>query len=187
MVLNIYGTQLNGKNDRRWRIEHAQVIHPDDLNLFGNFSIIPSVQPTHATSDMYWAEERLGKDRITTAYAYKKLMEQNGMIVNGSDFPVESINPLYGFYAAVSRMDLNGYPVTGFQAENGLSRKDALRAMTIWAAYANFEENQKGSLEVGKCADFVILDKDIMEIPLNEIPKVQVKKTFINGELVFSR
>ena len=187
MVLNIYGDQLKGNNNNRWRIEHAQVIHPNDLNLFGKFNIIPSVQPTHATSDMYWAEDRLGKHRMASAYAYKQLMGQNNLIVNGSDFPVESINPLYGFYAAISRMDLHGYPENGFQAENALSRQEALKAMTIWAAYANFEENQKGSLEPGKYADFVILEKDIIEIPLKEIPKVKVLKTFINGELVFAR
>ena len=158
MVLNIYSELLTKNNNNRWRIEHAQVIHQDDINLFGTYNIIPSVQPTHATSDMYWAQERLGTKRINTAYAYKELLDQNNLIVNGSDFPVESINPLYGFYAAVARKDLSGYPENGFQTKNAMTRKEALKAMTFWAAYGNFEEEYKGSLEQGKYADFVILD-----------------------------
>lgn len=187
LMLNIYGEVLKEKNDRRWRIEHCQTISENDFNLFGKYSVIPSVQPTHATSDMYWIEERLGKERMKECYAYKQLMEQNGMIANGSDFPVESINPLFGFYAAVVRKDQSvpGRPQNGFQMENALTREQALKAMTVWAAYANFEEKEKGSIEKGKFADFVILEDDIMKIAPEKIFSVKVKATYINGEKVF--
>ncbi|MGE5424076.1 MAG: amidohydrolase, partial [Syntrophothermus sp.] len=184
LVLHIYGEFLKGKNDRRWRIEHAQVVDPADISLFGKFSIIPSVQATHATSDMYWAPDRLGKERVRWAYAYKDLMNQNGWIPDGTDFPIENINPLLTFYAAVSRKDVKGYPEGGFQKENALTREEALKSITIWAAKASFDEDTRGSLEKVKFADFVILDKDIMTTPENEIPGVKVLGTFLNGELV---
>jgi len=186
MILDIYGKHLQGPNDKRWRIEHCQVVSKEDFEKFKMFSIIPSVQATHATSDMYWAEDRLGHERVKGAYAYKQLMKQNGFIVNGSDFPIESINPLYGFYAAVARQDAKEQPEGGYQMENSLTRVEALKAMTIWAAMANFEENEKGSLELGKAADFVILEHDIMEVPLNAIQNIKVLKTFINGEEVYA-
>jgi predicted amidohydrolase YtcJ len=186
-MLNIYAGVLKGKNDRRWRIEHSQVVSPQDVQLFGDNNIIPSVQPTHATSDMRWAVARLGLTRIRSAYAYKQLLEQNGWIPLGTDFPVESINPMYTFYAAVARKDLKGYPETGFQMENALSRKQALMGMTIWAAKANFEEKEKGSIEPGKFADFVILDQDIMQTKTANLPNVKVLKTFVNGEKVYDK
>jgi len=187
VMLNIYGEILGGENDRRWRIEHAQVIHPDDFHLFGKYSIIPAINTTHATSDMYWADERLGNERLQHAYAYKKLLEQNGWLPNGSDFPVENINPLYGFYAGVARKDLEGYPEGGFQPENALTRKQALKAMTIWAARGMFEENQKGSIEPGKQADFVVTDHDIMQIDMSRVPDVEVLRTFVQGEEVYRK
>ncbi|MDB4901351.1 MAG: amidohydrolase [Mucilaginibacter sp.] len=187
VILKVYASVLKGKNDRRWRIEHAQVLSPDDIKYFGEYNIIPSVQPTHATSDMYWAGTRLGSKRLKSAYAYKQLLEQNGWIPLGTDFPVENINPMYTFYAAVERKDFKGYPEDGFQSENALTREEALMGMTIWAAKANFEEKEKGSIEPGKYADFVILDKDIMKIDGSELPKVKVLKTFINGEKVYER
>jgi len=185
-LLKIYAKILKGKNDRRWRLEHAQIISPEDMHYFGDFSIIPSVQPTHATSDMFWALDRLGSTRISTAYPYKSLMNQNGWIPLGTDFPVENINPLYTFYSAVIRKDFSGKPESGFQMENALNRIETLKGMTIWAAKANFEENEKGSLEPGKFADMVILDQDIMQVAGKDIPKVKVYKTFVNGNLVFS-
>ena len=185
LLLNVYSHMLKGKNDLRWRIEHAQVVEPSDLQKFANYGIIPSVQPTHATSDMYWAGERLGFDRLKTAYAYKDLLKENGKIALGTDFPVEQINPLLTFYAAVVRKDLKGFPENGFQFENALSRQDALRGMTIWAAYANFEEHEKGSIEPGKFADFVVLNQDILKIDGNLIPKTNVFMTFSNGEEVY--
>lgn len=187
VVLNLYGDILKGKNDLRWRIEHAQVVDPADMHKFGDFQIIPSVQPTHATSDMNWAVKRLGEERIKYAYAYQDLLKQNAWIPLGSDFPVENINPLLTFYAATVRKDLEGLPRGGFQPENALSRQDALKGMTIWAAKANFEEMEKGSIEVGKFADFVILDQDIMKIKAENVPHVQVLKTYINGDKVYEK
>jgi len=184
-MLKIYAKYLKGKNDRRWRIEHAQVINENDFTLFGDNNIIPSVQPTHATSDMYWAAERLGSERIKGAYAYKQLLDENGWIPLGTDFPVEDISPLKTFYAAVVRKDAKGWPANGFQMENALTREEALRGMTIWAAKANFEENEKGSLEKGKSADFVILDNDLMKEAPEKLLQVKVLKTFVNGEKVY--
>jgi len=187
VMLKIYAANLKGKNDLRWRIEHAQIVSPQDLDMFGQYSIVPSVQPTHATSDMYWAGKRLGRERLKTAYAYKQLLKQNGWIPLGTDFPVENINPLYTFYAAVERKDLKGFPEGGFQPENALSRIEALKGMTIWAAKANFEEKEKGSIEPGKYADFVILDKDIMKVKGSEIPATKVTQTYINGVKVYDK
>jgi predicted amidohydrolase YtcJ len=187
VMLKVYAANLKSKNDLRWRIEHSQVVSPQDLDMFDKYSIIPSVQPTHATSDMYWAGKRLGSQRLKTAYAYKQLLKQNGWLPLGTDFPVENINPLYTFYAAVERKDLKGFPEGGFQPENALSRVEALKGMTIWAAKANFEEKEKGSIEPGKYADFVILDKDIMKIKGSEIPTTKVTKTYINGVKVYDK
>lgn len=184
-VLDVYGGILKGKNDRRWRIEHAQILHPDDLHKFGKYSIVPSVQTTHATSDMYWVGERIGQERLKKAYAYKELLEQNGWLPNGSDFPIEQVNPLLGFYAAIARQDAKGFPEGGFQIENSLNHKETLKAMTIWAAYANFEEASRGSLEAGKWADMVFLDRDIMEVPLLEILETKVLRTYVGGERVY--
>ncbi len=185
LILSIYSDFLKEKNDRRWRIEHAQIIHPDDFTLFKQYSIIPSVQPTHATSDMYWAENRIGKQRMQGAYAFHDLLIQNGWIPLGTDFPIEDINPIHTFYAAVARKDLNSYPEHGFQMENAIGREDALRGMTIWAAKSGFEEHLKGSIEKGKLADFVVLDTDLMKAKTEMIPNTQVLSTFISGEQVF--
>jgi len=182
LVLQVYAAVLSPGNDLRWRIEHAQVVNPDDMALFQRYNIIPAINATHATSDMGWAEARLGADRITQAYAYRNLLETNGWFPNGSDFPVEQINPLLGFYAAVTRQDLQGHPSGGWFPEQRLTRQEALRAMTIWAAKASFEEKEKGSLEPGKQADFVILDQDIMVIDPRLIPKSRVKSTWIGGK-----
>jgi predicted amidohydrolase YtcJ len=186
-MLNIYAKYLKGKNDLRWRIEHAQVVNQNDFNLFGENSIIPSVQPTHATSDMYWAGDRLGNERVRGAYAYKQLLQQNGWIPLGTDFPVEDISPFKTFYAAVVRKDAKGWPNGGYQTENALTREEALRGMTIWAAKSNFEEKEKGSLEPGKFADFIILDKDIMKADDAELLQINVLKTFLGGEKVYEK
>jgi predicted amidohydrolase YtcJ len=186
-ILKIYGKYLKGKNDRRWRIEHAQVVAPEDFALFGRYSVIPSVQPTHATSDMYWAGERLGPQRVKGAYAYRQLLEQNGWLPLGTDFPVEDISPFKTFYAAVVRRDAKGFPAGGYQMENALSRRQALWGMTLWAARSNFEEGEKGSLERGKWADFVILDRDLMKVGENELPGAKVLATYVAGSAVFQR
>ena len=185
-ALRAYSKALEGQTDRRWRVEHAQIIPPEGFDYFTkNHNILPSVQPTHATSDMYWAEDRVGAERMKGAYAYKKLLDRSGVIPLGTDFPVEHVNPMYTFHSAVARKDLKNYPEDGFQMEDALTREEALRGMTIWAAFANFEENEKGSIEVGKFADFTILDKDIMEVDEKELPNTKVIATFINGELVY--
>jgi predicted amidohydrolase YtcJ len=186
-VLKIYNKYLQGKNDKRWRIEHAQVVNEQDFNLFGLTSIIPSVQPTHATSDMYWAEERLGKSRLQHAYAYQQLLQQNGWIPLGTDFPVEDISTFKTFLASVVRKDDKGFPANGFQKENALTREQTLRGMTIWAAKANFLEKETGSLEVGKKADFILLDKDLMKITDTEILQTKVAATWVDGKKVFER
>lgn len=185
-ILRIYASVLKGKNDRRWRIEHAQVVNPADMGMFGQYSIIPSVQPTHATSDMYWAATRLGPERIKHAYPYQELLKQNGWLPLGTDFPVEDINPLKTFLAAVARTDTSGYPAGGFQPENALSREDALRGMTIWAAKGCLEEESRGSLEPGKLADLVILDQDLLQVPLQQVMKTRVLATFSGGEQVYA-
>jgi predicted amidohydrolase YtcJ len=187
IVLNIYKEFLKGKNDLRWRIEHAQVIDPQDISMFRTYSIIPSIQSTHATSDMNWAFNRLGKRRIKWAYVYKNLLDQNGWLPNGTDFPVEKISPLLTFYAAVARQDVKGLPEKGFQPENALSREEALRSITIWAAKAGFAEYNRGSIDIGKIADFVILDHDLITCPLKEIPSVNVLMTVVGGEKVFEQ
>jgi len=198
-MLMMYGTNpkmfgdIDGKafnsitKERRWRIEHAQIVSKKDLEWIKALHVIPSIQPTHATSDMYWASERLGKDRVKTAYAYKDLLNAAGMVALGTDFPVEDISPFKTFYAAVFRKDSKGFPEKGFQMENALSREETLRGMTIWAAYTNFEEKEKGSLEKGKFADFIILDTDLMKCDEKHILSTKVISTYINGEKVFSK
>ena len=183
-ILNVYAKYLKGKNDKRWRIEHAQIINPADFHLFGDNSIVPSVQPTHGTSDMYWAGDRLGAERLKGGYAFKQLLNENGWLPLGTDFPVEEINPFKTFLAAVARQDSKGFPAGGFQMENALTREQTIRGMTIWAAKANRMEKQVGSLEVGKKADFIILDKNLMKVPTDSILQIKVKRTYLNGERV---
>lgn len=185
-VLDLYARSLGGINDLRWRIEHAQVVSPQDRHYFADFGIIPSVQPIHATSDMAWAETRLGPVRIQDAYAFKSLKEELGIIAIGTDFPVEGMSPVHNFYAAVFRKNAQGQPDGGFQIDQALTREDALRAMTIWAALANFEEDRKGSLEVGKDADFILLDRDLLKVPEKDVLGTRVLGTWIKGERVFT-
>ncbi len=187
LMLNIYAKYLPPNNDLRWRIEHAQVVNPEDFKYFGKYNIIPSVQPTHATSDWSWAGKRLGAEREKGAYAFKTLLKENGWLTLGTDFPVEDISPFKTFYASVVRKDMNGQPTEGYQMNNALSREATLKGMTIWSAKAIFEENEKGSIEPGKWADFIILDKDLMQIPENEILQTQVVSTYIKGKLVHSK
>jgi predicted amidohydrolase YtcJ len=187
LILQVYNKYLKGRNDKRWRVEHAQVINDADFDWFGKASIIPSVQPTHATSDMYWAGERLGAARLKGAYAYRRLLQQNGWLPLGTDFPVEDISPFKTFLAAVWRTDAKGYPAGGFQPENALSREETIRGMTIWAAKADFLETEIGSLEAGKRADFVILDKDLMKIPSSEILQTKLISTYSSGLKVYSQ
>lgn len=197
-VLNAYGAALGENNNRRWRIEHAQVVNRDDIAKYKQFGVLPSMQPTHATSDGSWAVDRLGSERITNAYALKTLMQQNGLIVLGTDFPVEGVSPLETFYTAVKRATYTQLSVKsnlipadsstneaqwGFQPQDALSRIEALKGITIWAAYGSFEENEKGSMVVGKYADFTVLNKDILTT--QSLHEAQVLSTWINGVKVF--
>ena len=187
LMLRTYAQFLQEKNDRRWRVEHAQIVTQSDMHFFNDYSIIPSVQATHCTSDMYWADERLGPERIKTAYAYQQLLQQNGWLINGTDFPIEAIHPLKTFYAAVARMDEKGWPEGGFQMENAISREEALRSITIWPAKGSFDENEKGSIEPGKLADFVVLEKNLLSAAIEELSRIQIIATYVNGEQVFGK
>ena len=182
-VLDLYQRVLSNPMKARWKIEHAQVVDPADFDRFAD-GIIPSVQPTHATSDMYWAEERLGPDRVKGAYAYQTLLKKASLLALGTDFPVEQVSPLLTYYAAVARQDLEGYPEGGYFVEEGLSRMQALKGMTTWAAYSNFEEGEKGMIRPGYFADFTILTEDILEVPLSALPTIPIQGVVIGGDLV---
>lgn len=184
LVLDSYGKVLGSVNDRRWRIEHAQVVHPDDVRKFAGFTIIPSVQPTHATSDMPWAQERLG-ERIAYAYTFKDLLNQNSIIAIGSDFPVEDIDPLLSFTSGVFRKNSLGEPKNGFQLENALTAEEVLKGLTIWNAIAMFQEERLGSLAVGKQADLVLLNADVLKARFEDFNKIKVKQTYVAGKRVY--
>jgi predicted amidohydrolase YtcJ len=184
-VLLAYAAALHGKNDKRFRVEHAQVVAPEDFARFRDNSIIASMQPTHATSDMPWAALRLGPVRIEGAYAWQTFLKLGVHLAFGSDFPVENPNPIWGFYAAVSRQDRQGNPDGGWFPNQRLTRAEALRSWTIEGAYAAFQETTKGSIEPGKFADFVVLSDDIMRIAPARIPTARVTMTVVNGKVVY--
>lgn len=190
IVLNVYDEVLKSNpakaRDARFRIEHAQVLTLSDIPRFHTLGVIPSMQPTHCTSDMYWAEDRLGPDRVKGAYAWRSLRDQGSIIPAGSDFPVESPNPLFGFYAAITRQDKKGWPEGGWFPAQRMTREEALMAFTTWAAFAAFEENTKGSIETGKVADFTILSDDIMKIDPLKILDTHVEMTIIGGQVVYA-
>ena len=186
IVLEAYAAVLGGRNDRRFRIEHAQVVAPEDFEKFARYSIIASMQPTHATTDMRWAQARIGPQRVKGAYAWRRFLALGVPIASGSDFPVEDPNPLWGFYAAITRQDHHGQPPGGWFPEQRMTRQEALESWTIRGAYAAFEEKVKGSLTPGKMADFVILSRDIMSVPPAEILKTRVLMTVVAGRIVHS-
>lgn len=181
LVLDAYERRLSPGNDLRWRVEHAQLVHDADLARFRALGVIPSVQTTHATSDMAWTETRLGASRMVRSHRYRDLLAQNGWLANGSDFPIEGIDPLRGFRAAAFRTDDRGSPEGGYRPEQAIPRAAALRAMTLWAARANFEEGLRGSLEPGKLADFTVLDVDLLADPEERIRGARVLATVIGG------
>ena len=184
LLLNLYKSVYEKNPDHRWRIEHAQIVDPIDFDLFGKYGVFPSVQPTHATSDQRWAEARLGKNRLNGAYAYQTLKQQYGMIAFGTDFPVEQIDPFLTIHAAVNRKTQDNQPAEGFLMKEKLDLFDCLRAMTIWPAFAAFQENELGSLEKGKDATFVIFDKPIVNSPNYQENYAYI--TFIKGRKVYS-
>lgn len=173
--------------DHRFRVEHAQILHHDDIPRFAALGVIPSMQASHQTSDMYWAGARLGETRLRGAYAWRSLLESGVVIPNGSDFPVEAVNPLISFKASVSRQDHKGWPAGGWYPEQRMTRDEALRSMTLWAAYAGFQEAELGSLTVGKRADFVVLDQDIMRVPEAVLLDTRVLSTWVGGRRVHER
>jgi len=189
LALNAFERAIKetGVKDHRLRIEHAQVVRVEDMKRFSELGVIPSMQPTHATSDMYWAEKRLGAERAKGAYAWKSIMKKGAKIAGGSDFPVENPNPLWGFFAAITRFDHKGWPESGWHPTEKMTREEALRCFTINAAYSAFEEDFKGTLKEGKFADLVVLSKDIMTISEMEILKTEVLMTVIGGEIVYSK
>jgi hypothetical protein len=186
-VLEAYADVLKGQNDKRFRIEHAQIVAPDDFAKFKQYSVIASMQPTHATSDMLWVADRVGAARIKGGYAWQTLMHLGVHVPSGSDFPVEDPNPLLGFYAAITRQKLDGTPAGGWFPNQRMSREEALRSWTLEGAYAAFEERAKGSLEPGKLADFVFLSGDIMTMPASQISQVRVIMTVAGGKIVYRR
>ena len=173
--------------DHRFRVEHAQILHHQDIPRFAELDVIPSMQAVHQTSDMYWAGNRLGQGRLYGAYAWRSLLETGVVIPNGSDFPVEHVNPLLSFHASISRQDGKGWPTGGWFPEQRMTREEALKSMTIWPAYAAFQEDELGSLTPGKRADFVVLDRDIMTVPRDAVLGTQVLATYIGGVAVYER
>jgi len=186
-VLDAYAAALGGTNDKRFRIEHAQVVSLDDIPLFKEYSIIASMQATHATSDMRWAEKRVGAQRVLGAYAWQRFLKIGVPVANGSDFPVEEPDPMPGFYASVTRQDAAGQPKGGWMPDQIMTREQALESWTLAGAYAAFEEKSKGSLEPGKLADFIMLSKDIMKVPPTEILNTKVTMTVLGGRIVYSQ
>jgi predicted amidohydrolase YtcJ len=174
-------------NPGRHRIEHAQVLDLHDIPRFARLGIIAAMQPTHATSDMYWAVDRLGDERARGSYAWRSLLDNGASLAFGSDFPVEQVDPMLGIYAAVTRQDLKGWPEGGWFPEQRLSRDEAIHAFTLGAAFSGFAENTSGSLEVGKRADFIVLGRDIMTVPAEQIPMIRVEQTWLDGKPVYIR
>jgi predicted amidohydrolase YtcJ len=172
--------------DHRFRIEHAQILHPDEIARFAELGMIPSMQSSHQTSDMYWAGTRIGPTRELGAYAWRSLLDTGVIVPNGSDLPVELTNPLISFHAAVSRQDAKDWPTGGWHPEQRMTRDEALKSMTLWPAQAAFMEAEVGSLSVGKRADFVVLDQDLMRVPVELILRTRVLQTWLGGERVYS-
>ncbi len=189
VVLDAYEKALNKHPlaDHRFRIEHAQIIHYADIPRFAQLGVIPSMQASHQTSDMYWAGKRLGQERLLGAYAWRSLINTGVIIPNGSDFPVEYVNPLISFHASIARQDANNYPAGGWYPEQRMTRDEALKSMTIWPAYSAFQEKELGSLSVGKHADFVVLDQDIMRVAPELVLNTRVLSTWVGGKAVFER
>jgi predicted amidohydrolase YtcJ len=193
-ILDLYEAAFKGVppdlrriKEPRWRVEHAQIVDPADLPRFAKLGVIPSMQASHAISDLFFAPARLGMDRLASAYAWQSFLKSGTIICGGSDAPVERGEPMIEFYAAVARKSIKGESGEGWHPEQAVSREQALKMFTIWPAYAAFEENEKGSIEVGKLADFTVLSQDIMKIRESEILKTRCEMTIIGSEIVFGK
>ena len=188
VVLDAYEAALkkHPTPDHRFRIEHAQILNYDDIPRFAQLGVIPSMQASHQTSDMYWIGKRLGPTRLLGAYAWRSLLNSGVVIPNGSDFPVEQVNPLISFHAAIARQDANDWPAGGWLPEQKMTREEALRSITLWPAYAAFQEKEMGSITPGKFADFVLLDQDIMRVPAELVLNTKVLSTWIGGKEVYA-
>ena len=188
VVLDAYEKLLNKYPDNpgRHRVEHAQTLTAEDIPRFAQLGVIAAMQPTHATSDMYWVGDRLGPERVVYAYAWRSLLDSGARLALGSDFPVEQVNPMLGIYAAVTRQDTKGWPPGGWYPAQSLTREEAVRGFTLDAAYAGFMEKSVGSLESGKRADFIVLDRNIFEVDAAEIAGARVLQTWLDGERVWS-
>ncbi len=186
MALDAFERAQGGKaSPLRNRVEHAQIIALDDIPRFSELGVIASMQPVHATSDMNMAEDRVGSQRIKGGYAWRRLLDSGAVIASGSDFPVELPNPFHGLYAAVARQDRAGMPENGWHADQAMSRAEALHSFTLAAAYAAHQEERLGSLERGKWADFIVIDRDYFKVPASEIDDIRVLQTWVGGELVY--
>jgi len=189
-VLNAFQNakeELGDQSHLRHRVEHAQIVHPDDIPRFVELDLIASMQPTHATSDMNMAEDRVGSERMEGAYAWQTFLDQGTVIAGGSDFPVENVNPFYGLYSSITRQDHGGMPPGGWYSEHRLSREETLRIFTRDAAYAAHQEDVLGTLETGKWADFILIDRDIFEVDASEIWQTEVLETWVAGEKVYQK
>ena len=189
LVLDAFEAALKARPtpDHRFRIEHSQIVEPSDIPRFKALGVIPSMQASHQTSDMYWAGERLGEQRLTGAYAWQAFLKTGAIVPNGSDFPVEKVNPLISFHSAISRQDEKDWPEGGWRPDERMTREQALLSMTLWPAMAAFQESELGSLAAGKRADFVVLDQDIMTIPAEQVLATRVVATFVGGRAVYRR
>ena len=188
-VLDIYGGIFDGKNQGvRFRVEHAQHIAAADIPRFGELGVIAAVQGIHMSSDRPWAIDRLGIERIEEgAYVWRKLLDSGAVVINGTDVPVEPVNPIHSFYSLVTRQTLAGEPQGGYEPSQKLTRYEALKSYTLDAAYAAFEEHKKGSIEVGKLADFTVFDQDLLKVADDRLLKTQVMMTIVAGKIVFNR
>jgi len=189
IVLNVYERVLKAMpaGDYRFRIEHVQVLSRDDIRRFKELAVLPSMQPVHCTSDMYWAEARLGPERVKGAYAWRSILDTGTPIIAGSDFPNDDMSPLHGFYAAITRSDKSGYPADGWHGHQKMTREEALKSYTLWPAYGAFQEETKGSIQYGKYADFTVLSKDIMTIPPEEVLQTEIEMTIVGGRIVYAK
>src|SRR5262249_56822248 len=189
MILDIYDrvAKKNGPKDRRFRVEHAQHLRQEDIPRFAQLGVIPSMQPYHAVDDGRWADRRLGKERAKGTYAFRSLLDTKARLALGSDWDVAPISPIRGIAAAVTRATIDGKQPGGWVPEQKIRPEEALKAYTVMAAYAAFEEKEKGSLEIGKLGDFVILSDDVLAVRPEEIEKIHVDATVVGGRVVYKR